>query len=46
MTARGLAVDDVPVNVKLFEVRPSAEYFDDISATAAGAQTPRFAGGG
>jgi two-component system, cell cycle response regulator len=33
MTARVLVIDDVPINVKLFEARLSAEYFDVITAT-------------
>jgi two-component system cell cycle response regulator len=32
MTARVLVVDDIPANVKLLEVRLSAEYFDVITA--------------
>ena len=37
MTARILVVDDIPANVKLLEVRLSAEYFEVITATS-GAQ--------
>jgi CheY-like chemotaxis protein len=32
MTARVLVVDDVPANVKLWEARLSAEYFDVVTA--------------
>ena len=32
MTARVLVVDDLPANVKLLETRPSAEYFDVVTA--------------
>src|SRR5499433_4013668 len=34
MTARVLVVDDVPANVKLFEARLSAEYFDVVTAVS------------
>lgn len=34
MTARILVVDDIPANVKLLEVRLSAEYFEVITATS------------
>jgi two-component system cell cycle response regulator len=33
MTARVLVVDDVPSNIRLLEVRLSAEYFDVVAAT-------------
>lgn len=34
MTARVLIVDDIPANVKLLEVRLTAEYFDVVTATS------------
>ena len=33
MTARILVVDDIPANVKLLEVKLSAEYFDVLTAS-------------